>query len=55
MMMPESTSKMPVPAMRRRTVFMDSHETMEEPIHPMEEMRLTHLRDSAMPVLDGDR
>ena len=55
MMMPESTSMMPVPAMRRRTVFMDSHETMEEPIHPMEEMRLTHLRDSAMPVLDGDR
>jgi hypothetical protein len=55
MMMPESTSMMPVPPMRRRTVFMHSSETMEEPIRPMEEMHLTNLRNTAMPVLEGDR
>lgn len=55
MKMPASDSMMPVPAMRRRTVVMETHETMEEPIHPMEEMRLTHLRNAAMPVLEGDR
>lgn len=55
MMMPESTSMMPVPPMRRRTVFMHSSETMEEPIRPMEEMHLTNLRDTAMPLLEGDR
>lgn len=55
MMMRESSSMMPVPAMRRRTVFMHSAETMEEPIRPMEEVRLTALRDAAMPVLEAAR
>ncbi|MEZ4652374.1 MAG: FecR domain-containing protein [Candidatus Eisenbacteria bacterium] len=53
MMMPEDSAMMPVPAMHRRTVFMRTEETMEEPIRPMEEMKLTMLRDSAMPVLEG--
>jgi ferric-dicitrate binding protein FerR (iron transport regulator) len=55
MMMPQESSMMPVPPMRRRTVFMDSAETMEEPIRPMEEMKLTMLRDTAMPVLERAR
>jgi ferric-dicitrate binding protein FerR (iron transport regulator) len=55
MMMPQESSMMPVPPMRRRTVVMSTSETMEEPIRPMEEMKLTMLRDSAMPVLESGR